>query len=198
MSRYLIVNADDLGLSPGVNRGILEAHQRGILTSTTAMVNMPAVEAGICLLQQDAPQVGIGLHFNLTTGQPVLPPEQVASLVGADGDFPYYEPDPLRHFDHLNPEEITAEIHAQFERFVQLAGRKPDHLDSHHHAVYHHPVAFQTVLDLAEAHHLPIRNGCDWLTDSHYQGPRYDALRQMLNDRCRTAGSPPSARCQKP
>ena len=59
MSRYLIVNADDLGLSPGVNRGILEAHQRGILTSTTAMVNMPAVEAGICLLQQDAPQVGI-------------------------------------------------------------------------------------------------------------------------------------------
>lgn len=180
MSKQLIVNADDLGLSPGVNRGILEAHRRGILTSTTAMVNMPDAEAGIRLLQREAPQVGIGLHITLTTGRPVLPPEQVPSLVDESGMFPYIMGDPLAHADAMQADEITAEIRAQFARFVELAGHKPDHLDSHHHAAYHIPAAFQTLLELADAHYLPIRNACGWLTDESLNAPRYDVLRQML------------------
>lgn len=172
MTRRLIVNADDLGLTPGVNRGILEAHQRGILTSTTAMVNMPAAEAGIQRLQREAPQVGIGLHINLTTGPSVLPAAQVPSLVQADGTFYYNSANPLERASQMQADEIAAEIRAQFERFVQLAGRKPDHLDSHHHAAYHIPAAFETLLDLARAHHLPIRRAVDWLNEVSSGGPQ--------------------------
>jgi hypothetical protein len=182
MTRRLIVNADDLGLTPGVNQGILEAHQRGILTSTTVMINLPDAEAGIRLLQHKAPRVGIGLHLNLTTGRPVLPPEQIPSLVGADGLFPYNADDPLACLDSMNADEAVAEIHAQFERFVQIAGRKPDHLDSHHHALYYFPAGLSTLLELSRAHNLPIRAGWEWLTNAACTGPRYDALRQMLAD----------------
>ncbi|MBZ0299576.1 MAG: carbohydrate deacetylase [Anaerolineae bacterium] len=179
MIRKLIVNADDLGLSPGVNQGILEAHLRGILTSTTAMVNMPDAGAGIELLQREAPQVGIGLHLNLTTGRPVLPPDQVPSLV-QEGVFPYHAGNPLARADRLDPDEVSAELRAQFERFLQLAGRKPDHLDSHHHAAYHIPAAFLTLLELAGEYHLPVRAAADWRTDETLTGPRYEALRQIL------------------
>src|SRR5262245_54200868 len=82
MSRYLIVNADDFGLTDGVSAGILAAHRNGIVTSTTAIVNgqiaahqvRAAVDAGI----------GIGLHVNLTLGRPLTP---AASLVDDSGRF---------------------------------------------------------------------------------------------------------------
>jgi predicted glycoside hydrolase/deacetylase ChbG (UPF0249 family) len=180
--RRLIVNADDLGLSPGTNQGILEAHQRGILTSTTVMINMPAAEAGIRLLQQEAPKLGIGLHFNLTTGSPVLPPERVLSLVDSGGEFPYNAKNPLAYLDGLDPAEVKAEIQVQFDRFVQIAGRKPDHLDAHHHSLYHFSAGLSTLLELAQTHHLPMRAGCDWLTDMEYTGPRYESLRKLLAD----------------
>jgi predicted glycoside hydrolase/deacetylase ChbG (UPF0249 family) len=182
MTRRLIVNADDLGLSPGTNQGILEAHQKGILTSTTVMINMPDAEAGIRLLQREAPQMGIGLHLNVTTGKPVLPVEEVPSLVNASGEFPYNPKDPLAYLDNLNLEEVRAEILAQFERFNQIAGRKPDHLDSHHHALYHFPTGLGLLFDLSDAHHLPLRAGCVWLVDAAYDAPRYDELREMVAD----------------
>ena len=182
MIRRLIVNADDLGLSPGTNQGILEAHQKGILTSTTVMMNMPAAEAGIRLVQQEAPKLGLGLHLNVTTGKPVLPPERVLSLVDSSGEFPYNSKQPLSYLDGLNPTEVKAEIHAQFERFVQIAGRKPDHLDAHHHSLYHFPAGLSVLLELAQMHDLPIRAGCEWLTNAEYTGPRYDVLRKLLAD----------------
>lgn len=171
MTRRLIVNADDLGLTPGVNRGILEAHRSGILTSTTTMINMPDAEAGIRLLQQEAPAVGIGLHFNLTTGRPVLPPQQVPSLVLPDGTFYYSSENPLERASLMHPDHIAAEMHAQFDRFVQVAGRKPDHLDSHHHAAYHIPAAFRVMLELADAHDLPVRRAVDWNANGALNGP---------------------------
>jgi len=182
MTRRLIVNADDLGLSPGTNQGILEAHLNGILTSTTVMINMPAAEAGIRLVQQEAPKLGLGLHLNVTTGKPVLPPERVLSLVDSSGEFPYNSKEPLSYLDGLNANEVRAEIHAQFDRFVQIAGRKPDHLDAHHHSLYHFPAGLSVLLELAREHDLPIRAACDWLTNTDYTGPRYDTLRQMMAD----------------
>jgi predicted glycoside hydrolase/deacetylase ChbG (UPF0249 family) len=87
MVASLIVNADDLGIFPGVNRGILEAHLNGIITSTTAMINLPDAEEGIRMVQREAPRLGMGLHFNLSFGAPVTPPEQVPSLIKANGRF---------------------------------------------------------------------------------------------------------------
>jgi predicted glycoside hydrolase/deacetylase ChbG (UPF0249 family) len=181
MTRQLIVNADDLGLSPGTNQGIFEAHQRGIVTSTTAMVNMPEAAAGIARLQAQAPEMGIGLHLVLTTGRPVLPPEQVPSLVQADGTFYYNGQQPLARAADYDPAEITAELRAQFDRFVTLAGRLPDHIDAHHHAAYHIPAAFSVLLELAEKHHLPIRRAATWLDhpDPEKAGPFDETLRAL-------------------
>ena len=66
----LIVNADDYGMTKGVNLGIIEAHKKGIVTSTTLMVTMPEVEHGLAL-SKDCPNLGIGLHLNCTLNKPL-------------------------------------------------------------------------------------------------------------------------------
>ena len=77
--KRLIVNADDFGRAPGVNQGILDAHTHGIVTSTTVMINYPDAPAGIERAQADAPDLGLGLHLNLTSGPPISAPEDIAS-----------------------------------------------------------------------------------------------------------------------
>ena len=155
--KRLIVNADDLGLSPGVNRGILEAHRRGIVTSTTAMMNMPAVEAGMRLAQA-APGLGLGLHFNLSYGKPLMNPLKVPSLVRGDGQFVSLSRG-LASSRRWQSDEVRAELSAQFERFVALAGTLPDHFDSHQMVGSLSAVCREVMLDLAQAHDLPMRQG---------------------------------------
>jgi chitin disaccharide deacetylase len=162
MARLLIVNADDLGISQGVNKGILETHLRGIVTSTTAMINQPDVAAGIQLAKQHAPGLGLGLHITLTRGRPVLPPDQVPSLVRSDGHF-YGRAQFSRVSTLFRAQDLRAEIQAQFDRFVQLAGHLPDHIDSHHYAAYLHPVAFEIILDLVARHQLPLRSARNYM-----------------------------------
>src|SRR5215212_9818878 len=82
--RRLIVNADDYGLSPGVNAGVLAAHRRGLVTSATLMANMPAVAAAVAATP---PTLALGLHLNLTTGEPCAGAERVPSLVDGSGRF---------------------------------------------------------------------------------------------------------------
>lgn len=154
--KQLIVNADDLGRAPGINQGIIHAHRKGIVTSTTVMINYPDAPAGLAAVKADAPHLGVGLHITLTSGRPVSPPEDVPTLVNADGFFYHISqwPTVARLFD---ADELRAEITAQFERFGNLTGRTPDHLDAHHHAAYLHPAALRALLDLAAAHTLPLR-----------------------------------------
>jgi hypothetical protein len=159
MTRQLIVNADDFGMSPAVSRGILEAHHHGIVTSTTVMIVMP--EAGEALAQavESIPNLGFGLHVVLA-GQcaPALPAEQVPTLVRSDGRFYDGEFYWSLTRDHFNADEVRAEIHAQCRRFIDFAGRPPTHLDSHYHAAYLHPAALSALFDLAEEYDIPIRN----------------------------------------
>ncbi len=156
--KRLIVNADDLGLSPGVNRGILEAHKRGVVTSTTAMVNTPSAAAGIGLVQAEAPTMGLGLHLNLSFGKPLLSPAEVPSLVRADGRFVSVSRG-LASARCWRPHEVRAELEAQLERFIKLAGALPDHLDSHQLVGSLSSVCREAMLDLAETHRLPVRRG---------------------------------------
>ena len=168
MPKRLIVNADDLGVSPGVNRGIVEAHTRGILTSTTVMINMPHAPAGLELVAREAPGLGVGLHVNLTRGRPISPPELVRSLVDGAGQFHH-----ISRWTEVSArfeaDAITRELRAQFDRFVALAGRPPDHLDAHHFSAYLHPFALHAMLDLAAEHSLPLRNPF-LATDQHTPG----------------------------
>lgn len=137
MIERLIINADDFGLTSGVNRGIIECHAAGIVTSTTLMVRGSASEeaAGLAVAN---PELGAGLHLNLTTGQPVLPPASVPSLVDSQGFFPGRRRAALwLTGGRARTRELVAEITAQIECCRSL-GVEPTHVDSHHH-IHAHP-----------------------------------------------------------
>src|SRR6266851_10522683 len=86
MAKLLIVNADDFGLSSGINVGIIEGFKKGILTSASIMVNAPAFDEAVELAHAH-PDLGIGVHLNVLRGKAVLPPDEIPSLVDANGRF---------------------------------------------------------------------------------------------------------------
>jgi len=151
--RLLVVNADDFGLTPGVSRGILEAHRRGIVTSTTALANLPA-EPDLDAAAAAEPALGVGLHLNLTRGTPVSPPGGVPSLLGEEGRF---RRDLAALSERARPDEVRREVEAQLEVFVRRFGRMPTHLDSHHH-VHRLPALMEAVTAVALAARLPLRS----------------------------------------
>ena len=140
--RRLIINADDFGLTAGVNRAIAEACQRGLVTSTTLMANAQAFDDAVALASSLAgtlPSFSVGCHIVLLDGRPLLPPERVSTLLAPTtgngsrfrnsfGDLLLAE---LR--GKLEPEQVQAEAAAQFQR-LQRAGIQPSHFDSHKHA----------------------------------------------------------------
>lgn len=148
--KQVIINADDFGMTPGVTAGILYAHQFGLVTSTTAMVNTPFSKEALELARQH-PNLGVGLHFVLDAGRPVS--GAVPSLVDKEGAF-------LKGEDLKNTakkEDIKAELIAQLELLLQW--HPPvTHIDSHHHQHVHIPQALEAVLEVAEAYQLPVRS----------------------------------------
>ena len=156
MTIRLIVNADDYGRSANVSRGIREAHLRGILTSTTCMMNMPSVVDDIKMALNETPSLGLGVHLVVTAARPLLPAEKVATLTSPDGAF--FKLDRLiAQRAQVDPAQVKAEWRAQIEKFVAAAGRKPTHLDSHHHSSYFTPGLFQSMLELAKEYDAAIR-----------------------------------------
>lgn len=151
-AKRLIVNADDFGRTPGINRGIVDAHRRGIVTSATMMVAYaPAAEAAT--LARENPALGVGLHLALTGGPPVLPPARIPSLVDAKGLLPA-KPEGL---GGARPAEILAEARAQLARFREIVRTDPTHFDSHHHS-HRNPAVLEAVLTLAWETGLPVRS----------------------------------------
>lgn len=150
--KRLVVNADDLGRTAGVNRGVEEAHRRGIVTSATVLVAHPAA-AGLAALAARCPGLGLGLHLALTGGPAVLPASRIPGLVGATGRLPR-SPEALLEAD---PGQLRAEARAQLERFRRLLGRDPTHLDSHHHA-HRLPVVLDAVVEMARDLGVPVRS----------------------------------------
>ena len=152
MAKYLIVNADDFNLTAGVTRGILDGHRSGIITSTTVMVNLPGL-ADAWDLVRDVPSLGLGVHVNLTMGAPVLPADRVPSLVDGGGRF-------VRDRDRLGevgaPTEIRDEAAAQANRFVEVFGFPPTHMDTHYH-MHRLPRVLAAVLDVAAELRIPVR-----------------------------------------
>lgn len=150
--KRLIVNADDLGRTHGINTGVFEAHRLGIVTSATAMVNYDSVREAAAMSREN-PNLGIGLHIALTGGRPALPAASIPSLLDAHGAQPA-KPEVL---GRPRPEEIAAEVEAQFAKFIEIFGRRPTHLDSHHHS-HRLPDVFEAVRALALREGLPVRN----------------------------------------
>jgi predicted glycoside hydrolase/deacetylase ChbG (UPF0249 family) len=149
--KRLIVNADDFGRTEGVNSGILEAHERGLVTSTTTMVAWPAAEAGLVAASQ-YPRLGVGLHVALTGGPSLLAADRLPGLVGDDGQLPR-RPEGLTG---VPADVLREEILAQLDRFQRLAGRLPTHLDTHHHS-HEVPAVLDALVPIAVEHGLPVR-----------------------------------------
>ena len=131
--KRVIVNADDLGLTPGVNRGILAAHQRGIVTSATMMAGGAALDDALAALAS-APKLAVGCHVDLVQLAPTLPPAQVASLIESGRFKRGVGPLALRSFvGAAKSEELAAEAAAQIRK-LQSLGIAVTHVDTHKHA----------------------------------------------------------------
>lgn len=151
--KNLIVNADDLGWTAGVNRGILEAFNHGIVTSTSLLANGPAFADGVAAARS-APGLGVGVHLNLTDGPPACDPETVASLLNERGEFSG-SPESLllrRARRGLLLQEVESEWDAQIQK-IRGAGIAPTHLDGHKH-VHMLPGLFEIALKLAKRHEI--------------------------------------------
>lgn len=161
--RYLIVNADDFGLSDGVNRGIIEAAERGIVTSASLMVRQPAAAAAAAYAKKGGP-VSVGLHLDL-------------------GEWVYRSGEWVALYSVVNTEEpanVQAEVLRQVNEFQRLVGRNPTHLDSHQH-VHRQEPARSVVTALARKLALPLR---EFSPDIRYCGDFYgqDGEGETLSD----------------
>jgi predicted glycoside hydrolase/deacetylase ChbG (UPF0249 family) len=128
--RNLIVDADDFGVTGGVNRGIVEAHAGGIVTSASLMVHGAAAEEAAALARRH-PALAVGLHWDLDAGGAARVPLE-------------------------DPVAVRAELAGQLERFEELLGRAPTHLDGHHHVHQRAEVA-PIARELAGTIGVPLR-----------------------------------------
>jgi predicted glycoside hydrolase/deacetylase ChbG (UPF0249 family) len=164
--RYLIINADDFGTSHGVNQGIVEVYRAGVLTSASLMVTRPAAEPAV-ELAAELPRLSVGLHTDLT---------------GEDG--------PPR-VDIGDPDAVAAELDRQVDRFHQLTGRGPSHLDAHHN-LHRRPsltpvfAAAAAELDVPLRENSPVRYFPDfyaqWDGVTHPEQVTPENLRRMLTE----------------
>jgi len=149
--KNLIVNADDLGWTEGVNRGIADAFRIGIVTSTSMLANGAAFAGGLEIARQ-APGLGLGVHLNLSDGAPVADRETVTSLLNDDGEFTG-GPESL-FLKQLRRGLVLREVEMEWDAQIQKvrdAGIEPTHLDGHKH-VHMLPGLFEIALRLAKRH----------------------------------------------
>lgn len=155
MTRQLIVNADDLGLVPSVTRGIVETMASGIVRSASLMANMPAAAGAVldvARLRDAGLDLGVGLHFNMVAGQPLV---AGSTLAGATGNFlplPVHAWRALRR--RLVVADVERELRAQLGRAEQLLrgiGARVTHIDSHRHT-HCIPGVYEMVQRVAREH----------------------------------------------
>ena len=151
--RILVINADDLGFAPGVNRGIFEAHAAGTVSSASMLVTAPAFAEAAEHARRDAPRLGLGLHLNLVTGAPL---SSVPSLVDpGTGRFHPLETLVRRALaGQVDPAEVRRECEAQLAALAS-AGVTATHIDSHRH-VHAMPGILAAVAAVAHDAAIPV------------------------------------------
>ena len=143
--RYLIVNADDFGQSAGINRGIIEAHERGIVTSASLLVRWPAAPEAAAYARTHS-TLSLGLHFDL-------------------GEWHFRNGRWSKLYEVIPEEDVNCvreEIQRQVSAFRRLANSEPAHLDSHQH-VHRRPALAPVFLDIAGELNLPLRSYDPWI-----------------------------------
>jgi len=171
----LIVNADDFGLSRGVNFAIVDAMQYGIVRSTTLMASGCAFDHAVELGKSN-PELGIGIHLILTWGYPLLTDHK--TLVDEQGQFhklAYVE----ENVGNLDPDEIEKEFSAQIERVLE-SGINPTHIDSHHHV--HMLKENEKIIEkIANKYNLPYRGIRAFTADFYGKELTAVQLKEIMN-----------------
>ena len=174
--KRLIVNADDFGLSSGVNRAVELAWQQGILTQASLMPGGSAFDEAVAIAQCN-PGLQVGLHLTLVQGRPVLPPKQIPGLVGTDGCFP---DNPVTvgmklFFDPTIRMQLRNEIEAQILKIKQT-GLPLSHIDGHLN-IQMHPTVFSLLAELMPRHGI-----------TSFRSTRERLFQNLRRDRSRLIG----------
>jgi predicted glycoside hydrolase/deacetylase ChbG (UPF0249 family) len=145
--RMVIVNADDFGMSAEIDRGILEAHDRGIVTSTSLLVDEPDAEAAVQQAHR-RPKLGLGVHVAFDSRGKWL-------------------------IDVKDLDVVQREIHRQIDLFIRMTGRSPDHIDSHHHVHRLFNIAY-LFLEAGRHYRVPVRGLAEVVFVGRFYGqPEY-------------------------
>ena len=169
----VIINADDFGHSKGITDGIIYAFKNGVVTSTTAMCNMPYIEYARDLANENK-DLGIGIHLTLTVGKSLT---KNKTLVDENGYF--YKSNRKRDIDET---EVYDEYKAQIEKFIKVFGKLPTHIDSHHHFHDMVDLARDVVIKLSEEYGLKVRshNEYKFVVDFYDKGVSIENLKNIL------------------
>ncbi|MHA1940180.1 MAG: carbohydrate deacetylase [Candidatus Hodarchaeales archaeon] len=176
-NKYLIINADDFGLLPEVNQGIIECFRAGSITSATLMVNTKGT-ADAVNLAREYPALGVGFHFNLTQGRPVEDPQKIPSLVNQNGSFySRYEFEKRAILGKINRFDIEKEFENQIEKINEFE-LNITHIDSHHH-IHLFPSIFKIVSDYAIKNGMPLR--VPWVAFDFIRAPmKFKAVKSLV------------------
>lgn len=155
--KRILVRADDLGYSEGVNYGIAKSIRDGIIRSTGVMTNMPAVRHGLDLLE--GVDVCYGQHTNICVGRPLTDPKRIPSLCQENGEFKpsrVYRNAAKEGRDFVVTEEAVLEVEAQYQRFVELTGQQPHYFECHAIASDNFFQALELVASRHNLDYLPV------------------------------------------
>jgi predicted glycoside hydrolase/deacetylase ChbG (UPF0249 family) len=154
--QYLIVTADDYGAAININEGIRQAVGKGIITEISVLTNFNESIPGLKVISEGFPNIGIGVHLNITTGKPLTNPELIPTLINKNGNF-----SPVRsllpHIGNISPEELKTELKAQVQVLLDN-GIQPDHLSDHCGILTLCSPFFNILIDLAREFNLPVRS----------------------------------------
>lgn len=178
-ARPLVVVADDFGIGPETSRGILDAARANRVSATVLLVNTPYAESAVSSWRRAGRPVEVGWHPNLTLDKPVLPPQQVSSLVDSQGQFWSLNQFLVRVLmGRIRSADILAELRAQYERFCVLLGRAPRLVNSHQHVALFGAVGpvLLDILDRYPAKPFFRRLGESWGSLWHVPGARFKRL----------------------
>ena len=150
--KKLIINADDLGYTKEINRAIIDSFKKGVVTSTSIMANMNSFSDAVKLCKKN-PELDVGIHLNITTGKPVLNPNQVKSLVYRKGNFLLIPTFIKLFLGAINLDEVEKEFNAQIKKLISN-GIKPTHLDSHHHLFHIFPGILNRTIKLMKIYNI--------------------------------------------
>ncbi len=150
-AKRILIRADDLGYSEGVNLGIAKSVNEGLIRNIGVMPNMPLAKQGLDLLKRD--DLCLGQHTNVCVGKPLCDPKDIPSITDENGMF--VSSRTYRNADHdfVVLDEVVLEIEAQYERFRELTGREPEYFEAHAVSSANLAKGLEIV---AERHNLPL------------------------------------------